>query len=44
VIMRVLTEEGLLSRLSSQAVHPLDMERYVDELESEYRHACESLN
>jgi glycosyltransferase involved in cell wall biosynthesis len=44
LIMRVLREEGLLSRLSSQAVHPLDMERYVDELESEYRHACGSLN
>jgi glycosyltransferase involved in cell wall biosynthesis len=44
LIMRVLGEEGLLSRLSSQAVHPLDMERYVDELESEYRHACRSLN
>jgi glycosyltransferase involved in cell wall biosynthesis len=44
LIMRVLTEKDLLSRLSSQAVHPLDMERYVDELESEYRLAFESLN
>lgn len=43
-IMRMMTEEDLLSRLSSQAVPPLDMERYVDELESEYRHACERLN
>lgn len=44
MIMRVLTEEDLLSQLSSQAIPPLDMEHYVDELESEYRHACERLS
>jgi glycosyltransferase involved in cell wall biosynthesis len=44
LITRVLTEDDLLSRLSSQAVHPLDMEHYVEELETEYRHACERLN
>jgi glycosyltransferase involved in cell wall biosynthesis len=44
LILRVLNEKDLLSGLSRQAVHPLDMERYVDELELEYRHACGSLS
>jgi len=42
-IMRLHGEEGLLSRLSRGAVDPLDMERYVDELEMEYRQACKGL-
>ena len=41
LIMRVLNEKDLLSGLSSRAARPLDMECYVDELESEYRRACE---
>jgi glycosyltransferase involved in cell wall biosynthesis len=44
LLTRVVHEEGLLSTLSSQAVHPLDMDHYVDELDREYRHACGEMN
>jgi len=44
LLTRVVSEEGLLSTLSSQAVHPLGMEQYVDELDREYRHACREMN
>jgi glycosyltransferase involved in cell wall biosynthesis len=40
VISRLLADDDLLARLSTQAVTPMDTERYVDELEAEYRHAC----
>ena len=44
VILRLSADDDLLARLSSQAVTPMDTECYVDELEAEYRDACERLN
>lgn len=44
LILRLLADQDLLARMSSQAISPTDIENYVDELEAEYRHACERLN
>jgi len=41
LILRLLADDDLLARLSSQAISPTDTEGYVDELEAEYRTACE---
>jgi glycosyltransferase involved in cell wall biosynthesis len=43
LIVRLSADDGLLARLSSQAISPTDTESYVDELEAEYRLACERM-
>jgi glycosyltransferase involved in cell wall biosynthesis len=44
LILRLLDDDELLPRLSSQAISPTDIEPYIDDLEAEYRRACERLN
>ena len=44
LILRLLADDELLARLSSQAIAPADIETYVDDLETEYRRACARLN